>query len=128
MKHRLGMGVRAIAGACWQASQWTSGAGSVKGALTTDVPPHSRSLCNAMLDAVLLSISFLAFAGNWLYEFRMELQLWASCRGQLLGRTVTGMLRNEKASRANHMTYRNGIQDEACIHVQCSIVCLLPPA
>eukprot|EP00983_Pelagomonas_calceolata_P109339 1159548-Pelagomonas_calceolata.AAC.9 len=35
--------------------------------------------------------------GNWLYDFRMELQIWASCRGQLLARTVTGMMRNVKA-------------------------------
>lgn len=41
----------------------------------------------------------LLYAGAWLYEYRMELQLWASCRGQLLARTVTGMMRNEKALR-----------------------------
>jgi len=35
-------------------------------------------------------------ANRWLYDFRMELQIWASCRGQLLARTVTGMMRNMK--------------------------------
>jgi 1,3-beta-glucan synthase len=48
-------------------------------------------------DIDVKELSEIDFAPNaWLYEYRMELQLWASCRGQLLGRTVTGMMRNEK--------------------------------
>lgn len=32
-----------------------------------------------------------------MYEFKLELQMWASLRGQLLARTVHGMMLNEKA-------------------------------
>lgn len=31
-----------------------------------------------------------------MHDYRMELLVWASCRGQLLARTVTGMMRNLK--------------------------------
>ncbi|KAL6745812.1 1,3-beta-glucan synthase component-domain-containing protein [Haematococcus lacustris] len=51
-------------------------------------------------DINVKELSEIDFApGNWLYEYRLELQMWASCRGQLLGRTANGMMRNEKALR-----------------------------
>ena len=34
-----------------------------------------------------------------MYELRLELQLWASQRGQLLARTVNGMMKYEKGLR-----------------------------
>lgn len=37
--------------------------------------------------------------GGLLFEWRTELQLWASYRGQLLARTVKGMMAYERAMR-----------------------------
>ncbi len=37
--------------------------------------------------------------GMEMYEFKLELQMWASLRGQLLARTVHGMMLNETALR-----------------------------
>lgn len=37
--------------------------------------------------------------GHFMHELRLELQMWASLRGQLLARTVNGMMRYEKALR-----------------------------
>lgn len=52
---------------------------------------HSLSLAN---NAATVPHPYRA--GNFMYDYRMELQMWASCRGQLLARTVSGMMRNEK--------------------------------
>ena len=38
-------------------------------------------------------------AGGFMYEFRIEMQMWASLRGQLLARTVNGMMCYERALR-----------------------------
>ncbi len=37
--------------------------------------------------------------GCEMYEFRLEIQMWASLRGQLLARTVHGMMLNEVSLR-----------------------------
>ncbi|KAG1659988.1 hypothetical protein FOA52_009662 [Chlamydomonas sp. UWO 241] len=51
-------------------------------------------------DVVVDELSEVDFGpGQMLYEHRLELQMWASQRGQLLARTVNGMMRYEKAIR-----------------------------
>ena len=42
--------------------------------------------------------------GGTMQNWQFELVMWASCRGQLLGRTVAGLMRNAKVG---HFSSRN---------------------